>query len=83
MSGTLEEQRKAQIEARLTPGGAQQLCHSLPGRTAPNDRLQRLYRLLSLMSSAMRERADDQSRSALRVDVPSASAVSAVVNPAK
>lgn len=72
------------IEARLVPRGAID-TYRLTRREDTESSIRRygIYRLLSLISSAIRERAADQRRSAARSDTPSRSAVSAVENPAK
>lgn len=73
------------VRERLVPGGGKALFRECAGRRADaaSGRRLQLYSLVSSMSSAMRERADDQSRSTERAETPSASAVSAVVRPAK
>lgn len=73
------------VRERLVPGGGKALfqeCACRPADSASGRRRQ-LYCLVSSISSAMRERADDQNRSTERSETPSASAVSAVVRPAK
>lgn len=73
-----------QVEELLQPGVGKVMYESLRSGTTPGaaDRSRR-YVLLSSISSAIRERAEDQNRSTDRSDVSSASAVSAVVKPAK
>lgn len=73
------------IEGWLVPGGGKALlqeCGQGPdGRESRRRR--ELYSLVSSISAAIRVRAEDQSRSTDRPETPSASAVSAVVRPAK
>lgn len=73
------------VRERLVPGGGKALFRECAGREADaaSGRRRQLYCLVSSISSAMRERADDQARSTERSETPSASAVSAVVRPAK
>ena len=71
------------LAGRLKPGQALVIFSALDHLDGTSVRRQRTVQLLSRMSSAMRERADDQSRSAVRSETESASAVSAVVKPAK
>ena len=73
------------VRERLVPGGGKALFRECTGRQtgAESGRRRQIYSLVSSISSAMRERADDQNRSTERSDTPSASAVSPVVRPAK
>ena len=83
---TGETGRRAQeVRDRLVPGGGKALFRECRGtrRDAESGRRQQLYSLVSSISSAIRLRAEDQNRSTERSDRPSASAVSAVVRPAK
>lgn len=88
MAGDRGQQDAAQIrrgiEARLVPRGAID-TYRLTRRGDTESSICRygIYRLLSLISSAIRDRAADHRRSATRSDTPSRSAVSAVENPAK
>lgn len=80
-----ERDHRRGVRERLVPGGGKALfreCAGAPANAAAGRRRQ-LYSLVSSISSAMRERADDQRRSTDRSETPSASAVSAVVKPAK
>ena len=70
------------LDPRLSPGGGRLLCELACG-PAGRGRHAAVFQLLSRMSSAMRERASDQSRSAVRSDTARDSAVSATVKPAK
>ena len=70
------------LEERLSPGAGRALYEvvcSQSGSHTPR----RVLQLLSRMSSAMRARDSDQSRSAVRSETDSDSAVSAMVKPAK
>ncbi len=73
------------VRERLVPGGGKALFRECAARPADgaSGRRRQLYSLVSSISSAMRERADDQARSTERSETASASAVSAVVRPAK
>ncbi len=73
------------VREQLVPGGGKALFRECAGRRADaaSGRRRQLYSLVSSISSAMRERADDQNRSTERSETPSASAVSPVVRPAK
>ncbi len=83
MAGRDQSRRQA-IEAMLEPGGgAATYRHATEARELHSAARWFAYALLSSISSAIRERAVDQSRSTERSDVSSASAVSAVVKPAK
>ena len=70
---------------RLVPGGGQALYGDLSDGPGGDESRHRryLYSLVSSIRVAIRDRADDQKRSTERSDTPSASAVSAVVRPAK
>jgi len=74
-----------ELRDRLVPGGGKALFRECTGTRsdAASGRRRQLYSLVSSISSAIRERAADQDRSTERSDKPSASAVSAVVRPAK
>lgn len=73
-----------QVDELLQPGAGKVIYESLRCRETPGAaERSRRYALLSSISSAIRERAEDQSRSTDRPDVSRASAVSAVVRPAK
>ena len=77
-------QRQNEDAERFEPGGAASAFREVVGLDTPDSQRRRLaYGLLESMSSAMRERADDQSRSTDRSETPSASAASRVVKPAK
>jgi len=85
-AGTKAMARRAHsaIEARLVPGGGMAVYEQ--ARNAGPDHATHghaLYRVTSLISSAIRARARDQSRSAERSEMPRLSAVSGVVKPAK
>lgn len=74
-----------EIERRLTPGAGKRMFFEL-GRQPRGEQSRKrwgLYSLVSVISSAIRARAIDQSRSAVRSETSSASAVSAIVRPAK
>ena len=72
------------IEQLLVPGGASRLYMSFnKTETEESEGRWFAYSLLSSISSAIRERAEDQSRSTDRTEISSASEVSAVVRPAK
>lgn len=73
------------VREQLVPGGGKALFRECAGPQADpaSGRRRQLYSLVSSISSAMRERADDQNRSTERSETPSASAVSPVVRPAK
>ncbi len=75
---------RTDIESLLVPGGGRETYVLARSAQSPRS-AERWYRysLLSSMSSAIRERADDQSRSIERSDVSSAAADSEVVKPAK
>ena len=76
--------KRTDIEQLLVPGGAKQAYADLSESTSrEGERRWFLYAVLSSISSAIRERAADQARSTERSDSSSASAVSAVVKPAK
>ena len=76
--------RRSDIEKLLKPGGAKRRYASLRQTAAEeSDRRWFAYSLLSSINSAIRERAEDQNRSTDRREISSASAVSAVVKPAK
>jgi hypothetical protein len=75
----------AEIERRLTPGAGKRMFFEF-GRSRCGELSRErwgLYSLVSIISSAIRARALDQSRSAVRSETSSASAVSEVVRPAK
>lgn len=75
---------RAGIEQLLVPGGASRLYMSFNQiETEESEGRWFAYSLLSSISSAIRERTEDQSRSTERTEIPSASEVSAVVKPAK
>lgn len=68
----------------LVPAGGVEVYRSCRSGQGPESRERHsVYELFSSISSAMRERAEDQARSTERSDSASASAVSAVVRPAK
>ncbi len=70
----------------LQPNGGQVLyeqVHRKDTGSAKTKARYHVYRVVSLINSAMRERASDHKRSTERVDTSNASAVSAVVKPAK
>lgn len=75
---------REELETLLVPGGAantlQEMAPANPGGRA---RRWLIYVLFSSINAAMRERADDHSLSTERTEESSASAVSAVVRPAK
>lgn len=76
--------RRRHIEASLTPGGAVQVFEDRrTGTVGKRNEGWFTYALLSSISSAIRERAADQCRSTERSDKANASAVSAMVSPAK
>jgi len=73
------------IERLLTPGGAVEVfrfCRR-PGADAGSVRSRVCYALVSFIKATIRERAADHIRSTERGDMPSTSADSAVVKPAK
>lgn len=70
------------LESRLTPGAAIEVYEFIR-KTGPAERRYRLFQVLSRISSAIRARDEDQSRSAVRSETDKASAVSATVKPAK
>lgn len=71
-------------EERLVPAGGVDLYRRCRrSKDAQSDERYSVYALFSSISSAIRERAVDQKRSTDRSDTSSASAVSAVVKPAK
>lgn len=75
---------RAGIEQLLVPGGASRLYLSFnQTETEESEGRWFAYSLLSSISSAIRERTEDQSRSTERTEISSASEVSAVVKPAK
>lgn len=83
------QQHQAQLD-RLQPNGGQLLFEQVQSRGADktgDDARSRarfnVYRAVSLINAAMRERASDHKRSTERLDTSNASAVSAVVKPAK
>lgn len=73
------------VRERLVPGGGTALFRECAGRRADaaSGLRWQLYFLVSSISSAMRERAEDQRRSTERSETQSASEVSVVVRPAK
>ena len=76
--------RRLTVEEMLVPGGGRDLCRTIRDRkSVESENRWFIYALLSSISSAIRERADDQCRSTDRGAISSASAVSAVVRPAK
>ncbi len=77
--------RRRELRERLVPGGGQAVYRDCTGPAVDEASRRRrdVYSLLSSISAAMRDLAEDQNRSAERSDTPSASAVSAVVRPAK
>lgn len=80
----ITEGARAEIEELLVPGGAvQRYVSSRLAETEESRKRWFAYSLLSSISSAIRERAADQNRSTERGESSSASAVSAVVRPAK
>ncbi len=83
MNEQINNHHRQSIIERLMPGAGLMVYHD----TADNDRCKRsnhkIYRVLSCMSAAIRSRADAHRRSTERVEIPSASEVSAVVKPAK
>lgn len=74
---------KRQIEDTLVPGGAGDTYESLTREKTSTSKGWFAYSLLSSIKLAIRERAAAQARSTERSDIDSASAVSAVVKPAK
>jgi hypothetical protein len=83
MNEQMNNHHRQSIIERLMPGAGLVVYRN----TTDNDRYKRtnhkIYRVLSCMSAAMRSRADAHMRSTERVEIPSASEVSAVVKPAK
>lgn len=76
--------RLSRIERLLVPGGAScDFVNLRERRSTESDGRWFCYALLSSISAAIRERAEDQRRSTVRGEISSASAVSAVVKPAK
>ena len=73
---------QSSLDSRLSPGAGRAL-YELACGPAGRGRHAEVYQLLSRISSAIRERASDQSRSAVRSDTARDSAVSATVKPAK
>lgn len=85
-SRSSKKQLADQLEQRLSPNGGQLLYEQVRMSATEHENAKarfHIYRALSLMSSAMRERASDHKRSTDRLDTSRASAVSAVVKPAK
>lgn len=80
-----EKGRRESITERLEPGGAIKVLTQVSAADlqAYTRQLIASYALYYSINSAMRDRAADHSRSADRGDVPSASAVSSIVKPAK
>ena len=85
-----DHQQHLEQLARLQPNGGQLLFEQVRQQQAdakrPSDRSKarfNVYRAVSLISSAIRERASDHQRSTERLETCKASAVSAVVKPAK
>ena len=76
---------KKQLQQRLQVSGGIEVFERIHRCTddAASRRRYNVYRAVSYMRSAMRERADDHKRSTERVDTCNTSAVSAVVKPAK
>lgn len=70
------------LDPRLSPGAGRVLFDTVCGSAAERPRSE-VLQFLSRMSAAMRDRASDQSRSAVRSETASDSAVSATVKPAK
>lgn len=70
------------LDDRLGPGGGMALFQRVYVNR-PDRNPRRALQLLSRISSAMRERAEDHSRSAVRSETDRLSAVSATVKPAK
>ena len=67
----------------LTPGGGTLVFEQLRQREPTATRRYAVYRALDSIRAAMRSRADDHQRSAVRGDTPMTSAVSDVEYPAK
>ena len=74
---------KRKIEEYLVPGGAGVTYESFTRDKKSASRSWFAYSLLSSIKLAIRDRAAAQARSTERSDIDSASAVSAVVKPAK
>ena len=82
-NGGTPEHRIDAYRAMLQPGGGLDAFESLRARDSTSKRRLVIYRVVSLINAAMRSRASAQKRSTERSDVDNASAVSAVVKPAK
>ena len=78
----MDHQYTSVIE-RLVPGSGLAIFNDTTKNARRRSASHQVYRVLSCMSAAMRSRADAHNRSAERVEIPSASEVSAVVKPAK
>lgn len=74
---------RKKIEEMLVPGGAAAAYEAVQATSQSRRGGWFVYALFSSIKLAMRERADDQARSTERTDISRASAVSAVVKPAK
>lgn len=76
--------RRSAIEQMLVPGGGTELYTDFRNSASVESESRWfVYALLSSISSAIRERAEDQSRSTERPEISIAADVSAVVKPAK
>lgn len=71
------------LETLLRPSGGLEIYRRTRSRDAGSVGRYGVYRLLSLINSAIRERAADHRRSATRSETPNRCAVSAVEKPAK
>ncbi len=74
---------KTILEDMLTPGGGAAAYETIRKQNKTLCGGWFAYALFSSIKLAIRERADDQARSTERADISRASAVSAVVKPAK
>ncbi len=77
------DQSEQLIKGKLIPGAGLSVYRCLDEQSAQNIAGRQVYRVLSLMRAAIRSRAVAHSRSTERFETPKASAVSAVVKPAK
>ena len=74
--------RRTTVDEMLVPGGAARICRECrAGDAAEPGRWWFAYALLSSISSAIRERADDHRRSTERGAISSASAMGSVTVP--